>query len=348
MAEQPPPHRVGVVGASGYSGAELLRLLEAHPGMTAAVAAADSNAGQPVAELAPNLPDAGRLVAVDVDTLAEQDLVFLATPDEVSLRIGAALHAQGTPVVDLSGAFRLDPEGFERWYGRAHPHPELAPAVYGLTEFARLEVAAARLVANPGCYVTTALLALLPLAGMLQPGSVVIDGKSGTSGAGRGLADALHASHVHGNVTAYGAPGHRHTGEIERWLTALAPGRVDLGPVTFTPHLVPMARGLLVTATGRLADGVTQEDVSRAVGERYDGEPFVHVLAPGRFPDTKAVAGSNACHLGAVVDERTGRVVVVAVTDNLGKGAAGQAVQNANLMLGCAETDGLTAAGVYP
>jgi N-acetyl-gamma-glutamyl-phosphate reductase len=342
--------RIGIVGASGYGGAELLRLLAGHPTMEVAVVAAHSQAGAPVASLFPNLaasggPDGWRFDDVDLERLADLDLVFLSTPHGPAVELGAALLAAGVPTVDLSAAFRLAAPDFATWYGEDHPRPDLTPAVYGLTEYSRDEVAAATLVANPGCYVTTALLGLLPIAPLLVPGTVVVDGKSGTSGAGRAAKDSLHVTHVAGAITAYGAPSHRHTGEIETYLAAFG---ADLGPVSFTPHLLPIPRGLLTTSSGVLRDGATADDVQAALVDRYRDEPFVHVLPPGTFPTTKAVAGSNGCQLSAVTDPRTGRVTVVAVTDNLGKGAAGQALQNANLLLGLDETTGLTAVGVYP
>jgi N-acetyl-gamma-glutamyl-phosphate reductase len=340
--------RVGIVGASGYGGAELLRLLAGHPGIEVAEVAAHSQAGEPVAELYPNLAgltDARVFDDVDPERLAELDLVLLSTPHGPALELGAVLHDAGVRTVDLSAAYRLPADAFATWYGEVHPRPDLTPAVYGLTEYARDAVARATLVANPGCYVTTALLALLPLADLVEARTVVVDGKSGTSGAGRATKDALHVTHVAGSVTAYGAPGHRHTGEIETYLAALG---ADVGPVSFTPHLLPIARGLLATCYARLRDGVTPDDVQAALVDRYRSEPFVHVLPAGSFPVTKAVAGSNGCQLSAVVDPRTRRVTVVAVTDNLGKGAAGQALQNANLMLGIDETAGLSAVGVYP
>ncbi|GGI07496.1 N-acetyl-gamma-glutamyl-phosphate reductase [Egicoccus halophilus] len=336
---------IGIVGASGYGGVELLRLLAGHPSAEVVVVAAHSQAGQPVSTLFPNLPGDRVFDAVDLDRLSSLDLVLLSTPHGASLELGAALHDAGTRTVDLSGAFRLDAEAFATWYGEAHPRPDLAPAVYGLPERNRAAVAGATLVANPGCYVTTVLLGLLPLAPLLVPGSVVVDGKSGTSGAGRAAKDALHATHVANSLTAYGAPGHRHTGEIEAQLAAAGS---DLGPVSFTPHLLPIARGLLTTSYAGLREDVAADDVQQALREAYADEPFVHVLEPGRFPVVKAVVGSNACQLSAVVDPRTGRVTVVAVTDNLGKGAAGQAVQNANLLLGFEETTGLSAIGMYP
>lgn len=339
--------RIGIVGASGYGGAELLRLLAGHPAIEVAVVAARSQADQPVADLFPNLAGTRRFDPIDVEVLAGLDAVVLATPHGAALELGAQLADAGVRTVDLSAAFRLDAAGFATWYGEPHPRPDLTAgeggAVYGLPELGlRERIRGATLVANPGCYPTATLLALAPLAPLLVPGTVVVDAKSGTSGAGRAATDALHFSHVHGDLTAYGAPSHRHTGEVERWL----PG--ELGPVSFTPHLVPMSRGLLATAYAGLRDGVTDADVEAALHDAYDAEPFVHVLPAGRFPHTKALAGSNGCQLSAVVDPRTRRVVATSAIDNLGKGAAGQALQNLNLLLGIEETAGLTAIGTYP
>lgn len=344
-------YRLGIVGASGYGGAELLRLAAAHPAVEVSVVAAHSQAGSPVADLFPNLAGARRFDEVDVPALSACDVVALATPHGAALQLGAELFDAGVRVVDLSAAFRLSVQGFAIWYGEDHGRPDLAAGgdaadtavVYGLPELGfRDAVRTARLVANPGCYPTATLLGLAPLADLLVSDTIVVDAKSGASGAGRAAKDNLHFSHVHGDLTAYGAPAHRHTGEIERWL----PGA--LGRVSFTPHLVPMARGLLATCYGTLTDGVDADAVQTALTEAYADEPFVHVLAPGRFPHTKALAGSNGCQLSAVVDERTRRVTVTSAIDNLGKGAAGQALQNVNLMLGLEETTGLSAIGVYP
>lgn len=345
-------YRVGIVGASGYGGAELARLVAAHPAVDLAVVAAHGQAGRPIHDLFPNLGLEGAFAPVDEGELGGLDLVFAATPHGPALDLVARLVAAGTKIVDLSAAFRLPPQEFLQWYGEDHPHPKLAPdggsgaAVYGLTEYQRDAVREAQLVANPGCYPTAALLALLPIADLLVPGSVVIDAKSGTSGAGRGLAEHLHHAHVDADVAAYGVPTHRHTGEIERWLAQLS--GATPGTVSFTPHLVPMARGLLATCYGLLADGVDLDAIVDAYLGRYTGEPFVQVLPPGAFPHTKALTGSNGCQLSAIVDPRTRRVVVTSAIDNLGKGAAGQALQNANLMLGLDETLGLTATGIYP
>ena len=338
-------YRIGVVGASGYGGAELVRLALGHPALELAVLAAHSAAGQSVASLFPNLPGERVFDRVDVDGLGALDLVVLATPHGPSLDLAPALVAGGTPVVDLSAAFRLAPDGFAQWYGEDHPRPDLAPAAYGLPEVHRSTLAAATLVANPGCYPTATLLALRPLLRLVQPGSIVVNAASGTSGAGRSPSDGLHFAHVHGTVTAYGAPNHRHTGEIEQHL---AHGGIEPGPVQFTPHLLPTARGLLATCTALLRDDVRADDVEDALHAAYDHEPFVHVLPAGTWPTTKAVHGSNGCQLSGVVDERTRRVVVSSAIDNLGKGAAGQAVQNVNLLLGLPETTGLTAVGTYP
>jgi N-acetyl-gamma-glutamyl-phosphate reductase len=348
-------HRLGIVGASGYGGAELLRLAAGHPALEVAVVAANSQAGTPIADLFPNLADlpgvGTTFDAVDVDTLSGCDVVVLAAPHGTALDLGPQLFEAGVPVVDLSAAFRLSADGFATWYGETHPRADLAAGdaaaddavVYGLPELGfRDAVRSARLVANPGCYPTAALLGLAPLAGLIRPGTVVVDGKSGASGAGRGAKDTLHFSHVHGDLTAYAAPTHRHTGEMERWLPT------DLGAISFTPHLVPMARGLLTTAYGVLVDGTDPDTVQDALVSAYADEPFVHVLPPGRFPHTKALAGSNGCQLSAVVDPRTQRVTVTSAIDNLGKGAAGQALQNVNLMLGIEETTGLTSIGLYP
>ncbi len=338
-------YRIGIVGASGYGGVELLRLLSAHPEIEVASVAAHSQAGTPISELFPNLPGDRVFDPIDLDRLGELDLVFLATPHGPAIEVGGALADAGVKVVDLSAAFRLDPEGFRTWYHEEHPRPDLAPAVFGLTEYTRAEVAEATLVANPGCYVITALLGLIPLAGLVTPGTVIVDGKSGTTGAGRAMKDTMHVSHVSGGFTAYAAPAHRHTGEIEHYLGVHG---ADVGPISFTPHLLPVPRGLMITAYADLADGVGADDVQAALVKAYADERFVTVLDPGTFPTTKAVIGSNSCHVSATVDPRTGRVLVTSVTDNLVKGAAGGALQNANVMLGLPEETALPTIGMYP
>jgi N-acetyl-gamma-glutamyl-phosphate reductase len=342
---------VGIVGGSGYGGGELLRLLAAHPVAKVRVVAARTAAGRHVQEVFGHLRGTAEadliLVEPDPEALAACDVVLLATPHAASLSLAPALVAAGARVVDLSGAFRLDAATFSEWYGGEHTAADLAPAVYGLPELYREQIAAATLVANPGCYPTAALLALAPLAGHVDPASVVVNGLSGTSGAGRGLRDDLHASHAMGNAAAYGAPTHRHTPEIER-IWGLLAGLDVAAPLTFTPHLVPMPRGEVVTVVASLGQDADADAVNHSFRSAYADEPFVHVLAPGSWPSSAHTVGGNAAHVGVAVDPRTRRVTASCALDNLVKGAAGQAIQNANLLCGVEETAGLPVAGVYP
>jgi len=338
---------VGVVGGSGYAGGELLRLLSGHPAFKLTAVAGARSAGRDLAEVFGHLGLEGRIVPADAEALAACDVVFLATPHGPSLELTPALIASGATVLDLSAAFRLAPAAFAQAYGQSHPLPALAPAPYGLPELFRENLPGARLVAVPGCYPTAALLALAPLAGLVDPGSVVIAGLSGTSGAGAGLREDLHASHVLGSAAPYGAPHHRHTWEIEQGWAALA-GLPEPLPVTFTPHLVPMSRGLVATVTAELTPGTGAGAVAAAYRAAYDPEPFVTVLAEGSWPATAHVLGANTARLGVAVDARTGRVTAACAIDNLGKGAAGQAVQAANVAVGLPEGAGLTIAAVYP
>jgi N-acetyl-gamma-glutamyl-phosphate reductase len=307
--------------------------------------AAGSSAGRDLAEVLPHLGMNGTLSPAEPEALDRCAAVFLAAPHEVSMVLAPKLLAQNATVVDLSGAFRLDAATFEQWYRLKHTAPQLAPAVYGLPELFRGELAGARLVAGPGCYPTAALLALAPLAGLVDPASIVVTGLSGASGAGRGLRDDLHVSHAVGNAAPYGAPIHRHTPEIERIWTLVA-GLQEPAPLTFVPHLVPMSRGQLCTVTATLLDAAAE--VQAACAQRYASEPFVTVLAEGAWPATTYLRGSNAAHLGVAVDRRANRVISCCAVDNLGKGAAGQAIQAANVALGLPETAGLPTAGVYP
>ena len=358
--------RVAVAGASGYAGGELLRLLAAHPDLEIGPVAAGSGAGKPVTDLHPQLAgQAGRtFVPTTAEALADADLVFTALPAGESAALAAGLPG-GQPVVDLGPDFRLAaPAQWAQFY--SGPHAGRWP--WGLPELpgTRERVRASTRVAAPGCYATAAVLALAPLlaAGVAEPGDIVIVAASGTSGAGRAAKPGLLGSEVMGSVSAYQVGGvHRHTPEIEQALSeAMAhagtgaaagtgpPARAGTPPVTvsFTPMLAPMPRGILATCTARLAPGTAPGAVRDALAQAYHGEPFVHLLPADHWPATAATAGSNAAHLQAAVDSRAGRAVVVAALDNLGKGAAGQAVQNANLMLGLAETAGLTANGVAP
>ena len=340
--------RVAVAGASGYAGGELLRLIAGHPDLEIGPLSAGASAGLPVTDVHPHLPAlAGRVFGpADPASLAAADLVFLALPHGESAALAAALP-EHVAVVDLSASFRLaDPQAWARYYQTGHA----GCWVYGLPELpgARGRISAARRVASPGCYATAAILALAPLlaAGLAEPDDIVIVAASGTSGAGRSPSAALLATEVMGAMSAYQVGGtHRHTPEIEQ---ALAGGAARPS-VSFTPMLAPMPRGILATCTARLTGTApTTPAVRAALADAYAGEPFVQVLPEGSWPATAATTGSNAVHLQAAADAHAGRAVVVAALDNLGKGAAGQAVQAANLMLGLPETAGLTAQGVAP
>ena len=339
-------YRAAVAGASGYTGAELLRLLENHPGFSTTVATSREFAGRKVPDVYPNLSTDLTYTELDESALRDADVAFLALPHGASMEIGARLARAGVAVIDLSADFRLkDAAAYPEWFGKEHTAPEaLADWVYGLPELHRDEIKGARAVANPGCYPTASILALAPLvaAGLIDPATIIVSATSGVSGAGRKLTNDVHFSHVDANFKAYGLPRHKHTPEIEQELSALS-GSADVR-ITFIPHLAPMPRGLLATC---VADLTSDADPAEAARAMYAGEPFVRVL-DGSLPETKYTLGSNRCVLGYARDDRTGRVVAVAALDNLGKGAAGQALQNANLMLGMPEDDGLTGGGLYP
>jgi N-acetyl-gamma-glutamyl-phosphate reductase len=344
--------RVAVAGASGYAGGELLRLIAGHPDLELAAATAASSAGLPVADVHPHLaglPDLAhrRFRALDAEAVADCDLAFLALPAGQSAAVAAQLPAD-VKIVDLGPDFRLaDGFAWERHYSGAHP----GRWVTGTPELpgARAKIRAADRVAAPGCYATAAVLALVPLAaaGLTDPGDIVIVAASGTSGAGRSLRADLLATEVMGSMAAYAVAGvHRHTPEIEQAIGE-ACGRP--ASVSFTPVLAPMPRGILATCTARLAvPEISTGDLRAALAACYDDEPFVTLLPAGRWPATGSVSGSNGVQLQVAADSRAGRAVVVAVIDNLGKGAAGQAIQDANLMLGLPETAGLTPIGVAP
>ncbi|MGE0448303.1 MAG: N-acetyl-gamma-glutamyl-phosphate reductase [Vicinamibacterales bacterium] len=326
------PVRVAVAGATGYTGQELLRLLARHPHV--AITAATSS-GSSAARRLPALARVwtGTITPLDPEALArEAEIVFLALPDSAAAELAPALAGEGVRVIDLSGAFRLRDETLRRrWYPETHAWPH--GLAYGLTEFARDDVRDARVVANPGCYPTASLLALKPLAdaGMLSAGAdVIIDAKSGVSGAGKTPTERTHFSEVHGSLSAYGVFGHRHGAEIEQGLG---------GPVTFTPHLVPLDRGILATIYVRVPAGTTEEAIGDLYDAAYREAAFVR-LTGAALPEIKHVAHTNFCDIGWRVDP-SGRMVIVSVIDNLLKGASGQAVQNMNVMIGAPETVGL-------
>lgn len=336
--------RVGVVGASGYTGAELLRLCHLHPDLEVAWATADTQAGSLAGHLYPSLAAAYpslRFARLDPGALAPVDLAFLALPHGASQRVAGALLDTGATVVDLAADFRLrDPAVYEHWYGEEHTAPELvARFVYGLPELAHGALDGAGAVASAGCYPTAAALALAPLvaAGAVDDTGVVVDAASGVSGAGRGLRHGTHFGTANEDFTAYGLLDHRHTPEMEQAIGAT---------VLFTPHLAPMTRGILATCYARPAGPTTTDALLGLLTDAYEAEPFV-VVGPDS-PSTKATWGSNTVHLTARYDRRTGWVVVIAALDNLVKGAAGQAVQCANLALGLDQARGLPLVGVYP
>ena len=350
--------RVAVAGASGYAGGELLRLLAGHPDLEIAAVSAGSSAGKPITSVHPNLTghpafDGKNFDTTTAETLGGAELIFMALPHGESASLAARLP--GARIVDLSADFRLgDEAAWHQFYGDVSYAGRWA---YGLPELPgqRERIKAARTVAAPGCYATTSILALAPLlaAGLVEAGDIVIVAASGTSGAGRSLRYELLASEVTGSMSAYKVGGtHRHTPEIEQALSQVLPepGQVTL---SFTPTLAPMPRGILATSTARLAPAVAESadatSVLRAAfAEAYGDSPFVHLLPAGQWPATAAVYGSNGAHVQVAADPHAGRAVVISTTDNLGKGAAGQAVQLANLMLGLPETAGLTTHGVAP
>jgi N-acetyl-gamma-glutamyl-phosphate reductase len=343
---------VGIVGASGYTGAELLRLCSHHPELDVRAATADSQAGARVADVYPSLAAAYPVLAFDKFDAAAcdgLDVVFLGLPHGASQDIVPDLAGRVGRLVDLAADFRLnDPALYPVWYGAAHTQPGLlGDFAYGLPELFRDEVVGATKVAVPGCYVTAAVLALTPLlgCGLVEPTGMVVDAASGVSGAGRSPRPTAAFCAADEDFTAYGLLSHRHTPEIEQVLSRSAPGaRVQ---VLFTPHLAPMNRGILATCYARpTGPGTTTGDVMDAVRRTWDREPFV-VVTDGP-PSTKATLGSNAVHVTAVADPRTGWVVAIAALDNLVKGASGQAIQCANLMLDLPEATGLPMAGVYP
>jgi len=345
--------RIAIVGASGYTGAELSRLLLAHPRAHLVAAVGRSNVGKALAEELPSLCGAVDLTieAFDAESLAQRaDAVFCALPHAQSAPVVDALRRQGLVVLDLSADFRLkDRAVYEQWYG-PHPVPErFAEAVYGLVELSRDALATADLIAVPGCYPTASILAATPLltAGLISPKGIIIDAKSGVSGAGRSPSRASHLPECAGGIRAYKVGGaHRHIPEIEASLSLAAGEPLT---VTFTPHLVPMTRGILstvyATAANPQVDAQTCTDAARAL---YEGSSSVVVLEPGTPPDTLSVRGSNRAHLSYMLDARTGLVIAQAAIDNLVKGAAGQAVQCLNVRFGFPEGEGLPQVAVWP
>jgi N-acetyl-gamma-glutamyl-phosphate reductase len=346
--------RIAVLGASGYTGAELLRLLIRHPRVEIVLLTADRRAGQHMGDVFPQLspyalPQLVSLEGIDW-TAAGLDLVFCALPHATTQKVIKELltKAPKTRVIDLSADFRLaDPAAYARWYGHEHHAPELQKeAVYGLTEVYRAAIAKARLVANPGCYTTCAQLPLIPLlqAGAIDPDEIVIDAKSGTTGAGRAAKEEMLFSEVSEGFHAYGVGHHRHMAELDQEFSKAA-GRDVVA--SFTPHLVPMNRGILSTIYVR-SEKSSPEDLHALLSKAYAQEPFVHVLPYGRLPQTRHVRGSNMTFIGLAKDRIAGRAIIGSALDNLTKGASGQAVQNMNVLLGLPEATGVDQVALFP
>lgn len=345
--------RIAIAGASGYAGAELVRLAAAHPAFELTAVTSEKSAGQSVSAVFPSLTGIVSHIfeALAPQTLAERaDAVFLALPHTKSQEPVALCRKAGLFVVDLSADYRLkDAAAYEQWYQTSHAYPQhLSEAVYGLPELHRSAIAKAGLVASPGCYPTAAILQLAPLCkhGLVQPDSIVIDAKSGVSGAGRSPALPYHFPEAHESLEPYKIGQHRHIPEIEQELGLVA-GSSSSITVAFTPHLVPMNRGILSTAYCRLKEDIPLPDLRALYRDFYKGERFVRLFEE-TVPNPRYIKGSNYCDIGVYQDRRAGWVVTVAAVDNLVKGAAGQAIQALNLMLGLPEDTGLTAPGSYP
>ncbi len=340
--------KVGIVGGTGYTGVELLRLLAIHPNVELSVITSRGEAGMAVAEMFPSLRGYVNLKFSDpaqVD-LSGCDLVFFATPNGIAMQQARELLAKGVRVIDLAADFRIkDIPTWEKWYGMTHACPELvSEAVYGLPEINRAAIAKAKLVANPGCYPTAVQLGFMPLleAGVIDPTYLIADAKSGVSGAGRKAEVHALLAEAGDNFKAYGVGGHRHLPEISQGLTAMANKQVGL---TFTPHLLPMIRGIHATLYAKLTK---QVDLQKLFEDRYLNEHFVDVLPKGSHPETRSVRGSNQCRIAVHQPQGEDTVVILSVIDNLVKGAAGQAVQNMNIMFGLSEMTGLNVVPLLP
>ncbi len=339
----------GVVGGTGYVGAELLRLLAIHPSVTLGSVTSRGQAGTPIADVFPNLRHfvSQNFVLPEADSFAGCDVVFFATPNGTAMKLAPELLERGLRVIDLSADYRLqDPAVWEQWYGVAHASPELlGEAVYGLPEVNRDAIAEARLIANPGCYATSVQLGFLPLieAGVVDSGGLIADTKSGVSGAGRTPGVPILLCEASENFNAYAASGHRHMPEICQGLEAATGQSIGL---TFVPHLVPMNRGIHATLYATLEDGDT--DIETIFKNRYEGEHFVDLLPPGSHPQTRSVRGTNRCQISWHRPQGGNRLVVLSVIDNLGKGAAGQAIQNMNILFALEEQTGLDQPALLP
>ncbi|HBV88507.1 MAG TPA: N-acetyl-gamma-glutamyl-phosphate reductase [Desulfosporosinus sp.] len=340
--------KVGILGATGYAGQELVRLLQRHEEVKELYLSSSSVAGENYDTVYPHWLDQNVGILQD-ENIPDVDVLFCALPHGLTAERTSAFLARKMKVVDLGADFRLNAaEIYEEWYKIKHPAAELLKdAVYGLPELYREQIRGKCLIANPGCYPTATLLALVPLLRrqLLQTSYLIIDAKSGVSGAGRGVSLNTHFGEVNENFKAYGVANHRHTPEIEQELSRAAGQPLT---INFTPHLVPMTRGMLVTIYAKVSDGVEEEDLRNCWSDQYQNEEFIHLLPPGTWPQTKFSSGSNHAFLQLTLDKRTGNAVIVATIDNLLKGAAGQAVQNMNLAMGWPESQGLKGTALWP
>ncbi|SJZ31458.1 N-acetyl-gamma-glutamyl-phosphate reductase [Selenihalanaerobacter shriftii] len=344
--------KVGVVGSTGYTGVELVRLLSRHPKVSLKLITSRSFSGKKIADIYPNLQGIVDLECEELDftEIADRvEVVFTALPHGVSMSVVPKLLQVGVKVIDLSGDYRYqDQELYEEWYTESHQSPDLlSEAVYGLPELNREVIKESRLIANPGCYPTSAILALTPVVnkGLIDLNSIIIDSKSGATGAGRTPSRATHFCEVSENFKAYKVAQHRHTSEIENGVKMVANKEVVL---SFTPHLVPMKRGILSTVYTQLKQNFTTKELRELYQDFYSSHPFVRIHKVGKLPETKYVVNSNYCDIGLKVDSRTNRLVIVSTIDNLIKGSSGQAIQNFNLLSGLSETTGLKFSGIFP
>ncbi|EJQ15080.1 N-acetyl-gamma-glutamyl-phosphate reductase [Bacillus cereus] len=343
--------KVAIIGATGYGGIELIRLLEQHPYFSIASLHSFSQVGEFITNVYPHFRNilVHTLQEIDAEKIEkEAEIVFLATPAGVSAELTPKLLAVGLKVIDLSGDFRMkDPLTYEQWYKRAAAKEEvLRKAVYGLSEWKRSEIQNANLIANPGCFATAALLAILPLvrSGMIEEDSIIIDAKSGVSGAGKTPTTMTHFPELYDNLHIYKVNEHQHVPEIEQML---AEWNRETKPITFSTHLIPISRGIMVTLYAKVKREMEIEQLQKLYEETYERSTFIRIRTQGEFPSPKEVRGSNYCDMGIAYDERTGRVTVVSVIDNMMKGAAGQAIQNANIVAGLEETTGLQHMPLY-
>lgn len=344
--------KIAIVGATGYGGAELIRLLNQHPEVEIVSLHSSSQQGTPFIESYPHLQGVinNRLEEIDPEKMAKTvDLVFLATPSGISSKLTPELVEQGLKVIDISGDLRLkNKDDYEYWYKKpAAPEKTLQAAVYGLPEWFKAEIEEATVIANPGCYPTSVLLGLAPLVQqeLVVVDSIIIDAKSSVSGAGRKPSASSHFTEMNDNFKIYKVNQHQHIPEIEQTLKGW---NTSIQPITFSTHLVPMTRGIMSTIYAKAKSDMTIDKLLDIYNEAYHNKPFVRVRSKGLFPSTKEVYGSNYCDIGLAYDERTGRIMIVSVIDNLVKGAAGQAIQNLNIMMGLDEKTGLQFVPVYP